>query len=149
MATATSLYKTSILTSVSGAAYEAVTSLRDGSRYKNGFLKTPKGTEPAGIIAKLGTEAGLVVIVLTGAVEWLGRALLYAIAKIASCTLPKSLDYSQNASGSLLICTNATAAAAYSLVSNLCGSGMANRVTVGDSVRKVIGFVTCHLCGIK
>jgi hypothetical protein len=145
---ATSLYTTSVFTSLSGAAYEAVTSLRNGSRYteKGSFQQPPLNTRSAGPLTKLFTEAALVVIVIGGAIEWPFRALLYVIAKVFSYCLPSGLDFSANASRGLMISTNATAGAAFSLITNLCGSGMAIRTEAGNSVRKVVGFVTCYLC---
>jgi hypothetical protein len=127
----TYLTYTSVCTSVSGAAYEALINLRNGDHYEYVTRKLQNGTNTildlqqsdnkVGCLRKAGTEIGLAVIVVGAAVEWVFRALVHAIAQVASCCLPKKLDYSRTTSEALYTTTGTVLMAAYGLYGNLCG----------------------------
>jgi hypothetical protein len=129
-----SLTATSVFTSCSAAAFEALVNLRNGDSFGHDSKKTEheQNTAKVGCLGLAGVEAGLLVVVITGSLEWLGRALLHVIAKVASYCLP---DYSKATGKALKTCTGGVVGAALGLYFNLfAGINAAAHKDVANSV---------------
>jgi hypothetical protein len=124
-----SLTNTSVYTSASAAAYEALINKRNGDTFETSSTKNKvtlrTSGEEVGLLVKAGTEVGLIVIVITGVVEFAGRTILHIIAKVASFAMK---DYSRTTGEALKMTTGATVSAAIGLYRNLCG-----KVSAGDT----------------